>query len=220
MCVCAIRREANKFCSNICRYSKLNRREEKEIIIAVTSTYFIVSLLHSRLRFMTSNFLLPFRIMAVNLCISANLSSWPLKIFQDPFFIRRRGFFLSFLKYFILQFSINYRWNNLLKCSNCFEANFISIHLIHDIPQTSCRIHIDTILLFCCAFFSYFAVNMQLTSVFRYWCLSCAYNYNQYRTIFYIIYRPIIQHKRYISVQHTDANYQCHFHFGENLWFK
>lgn len=64
--------QKNKFSSNICRFEI--KRREKEIIIAVTSTYFIVSLLHSRLRFMTSNFLLH-RIMAVNLCISANLST-------------------------------------------------------------------------------------------------------------------------------------------------
>lgn len=36
----------------------------------------------------------------------------------------------------IKDLSINYQWNNLLKCSNCFGTNFISIH---DIPQTSCR---------------------------------------------------------------------------------
>lgn len=132
---------------------------------------------------------------------------WPLKIFQDLFL---------FVFFIFLQFSINYRWNNLLKCSNCFEANFISIHLFHDIPQTSCRIHRYYFLSFCFFFF----VNMQLTSVFRYWCtflLKMCLHY-QYTTIFYIIYRPIIQHKRYISI-YTDVNYQCHF-ILENLWFK
>lgn len=189
-------------CSNICR-SEIKRRA-KEIIIAVTSTYFIVSLLHSRLRFMTSNFLLH-RIMAVNLCISANLSSDHYRFC--------RTFFLFFF-FIFLQFSINYRWNNLLKCSNCFEANFISIHLFHGYPAD---IVSYSSILFCCeVFFYYFIfVNMQLTSVFRYWStflLKICLHY-QYTTIFYIIYRPIIQHKRYISIQRRTL--PMPFHLGE-----
>lgn len=107
---------------------------------------------------------------------------WPLKIFQDRFF-----FIISFFVYFtfffsFLQFSINYRWYNLLKCSNCFEANFISIHLFHDIPQTFRHrvVFIDTIFCFVGVFFTWICNSLELTSVFfdidaHFCCCCCCY---------------------------------------------
>lgn len=79
----------------MCRF-EIKAEREKEIIIAVTSTYFIVSLLHSRLRFMTSNFLLH-RIMAVNLCIYLPTSLLTIKKdFCRTFFIRLSLFLFNF----------------------------------------------------------------------------------------------------------------------------